>query len=180
LAPASLLSLRSRLNSENPRRVPQRRDGDVRREARAVLAHPHALFLVSAMFHSEAQHLVRSAPRRVLRRKEARKVGTDDLGRAVAFDPFRTGIPTDDHTVRVDHEDRVVVNAIDQESIALFTLPQRFLHEPASRFHLGEVSFRISTPADVADGGCDQNAVCAFQGTQHDLDGKLAALLALP
>ena len=53
--------------------------------------------------------------------------------------------------------------------------------QPAvAAFHLRQMFFRVLAHADVADGGRDQDAFGAFERTQHDLDGKLAAILASP
>ncbi len=53
--------------------------------------------------------------------------------------------------------------------------------QPAvAAFHLRQMSFRILAHADVADGRRHQDAFRAFERAQHDLDGKLGAILAPP
>src|ERR1700722_4753978 len=52
----------------------------------------------------------------------------------------------------------------------------RFQQSAVSALHLCQMSFRFLAHADVADCRRDQNSFCAFQRTQHDLDGELAAI----
>ncbi len=55
----------------------------------------------------------------------------------------------------------------------------RRLQQPAiARLHLGQPGLGGLPDADVADRRGHQHAVAAFQRTQHDLDGKRAAVLA--
>ncbi len=57
---------------------------------------------------------------------------------------------------------------------------RRFQQPAVAAFHLRQMLFRGLAHADVADGGRDQDAFGAFERAQHDLDGKLAAVLAPP
>ena len=53
--------------------------------------------------------------------------------------------------------------------------------QPAvAAFHLRQMFFRVPAHADVANRGCHQRAVRAFERAQHDLDGKRAAIPAPP
>ena len=58
---------------------------------------------------------------------EAREVLADDLVGAVALDALGAGVPGRDVAVGVEHEDRVVLDALDQQAEALLALPQRLL-----------------------------------------------------
>ena len=51
----------------------------------------------------------------------------DDLVGRVALDPLGPGVPGGDVAVGVEHEDRVVPDALDQEPEALLALAQRLL-----------------------------------------------------
>ena len=68
------------------------------------------------------------------RRIEAREVLADDLVGPVALEPLGPGVPGEDVASRVEHEDRVVPDALDEEPKALLALPQFFcrgrLREP--------------------------------------------------
>ena len=46
----------------------------------------------------------------------------DDLFARIALDPFRTGIPIDDVTLRIEHVDRVVGDAFHEQPEAPFGL----------------------------------------------------------
>src|SRR5262249_23591381 len=55
---------------------------------------------------------------------EAREMLTNDLLGPVLLDPFGAGIPGDDAAFGVEHEDRVVFRAFDQETERLFGRPE--------------------------------------------------------
>src|SRR5262245_4430123 len=52
----------------------------------------------------------------VIRRIEPREVRADDLVRTVPFETFCSFVPRDDNPAWVEHEDRVVTNAVEKES----------------------------------------------------------------
>src|SRR4051794_6101141 len=71
----------------------------------------------------------------------------DNLRRLVSLDPLRPKIPAHHPPLGIEHEDRIVLNALDHQPEALFALPQRFLGLLA----LGEVprDFQKSTQLAV-------------------------------
>ncbi len=84
---------------------------------------------------------------------------------AVAELFFRLHIQQNDFSARVHHHHGV---------------GRRFQQPAVSAFHLRQMLFRVLAHADVADRRCYQRAFRAFERAQHDLDGKLAAILAPP
>ena len=81
---------------------------------------------------------------------------------AVAKLLLRPNIQQDDLPSRVHHHHRI---------------GSGFQKAAISAFHLTKVSLGGFAHADVADRCRHQDAFCAFEGTQHDLDGKLTAIL---
>src|SRR5712692_150924 len=76
--------------------VQKRGDDHVRPELRTALAHPPAFVLDPALADRSAKLLLRFAVANVFFGIETRKVPADDLLRPIAFDPFRSEIPTGD------------------------------------------------------------------------------------
>src|ERR1700676_5020389 len=76
---------------------------------------------------SHPEYLLPPAPLDIFRRKEARKVMADNLFASVTFDSFGAGIPTNNHSLRVQHEDRVVLDFVEEHPIFFFALAERFL-----------------------------------------------------
>ena len=70
----------------------------------------------------DLQSSFRDAGRPVLGRVEHRKVLAHDLFARIALDPFRTGIPIDDVTLRIKHVDRVISDALHEQPEASFRL----------------------------------------------------------
>src|ERR1700721_984913 len=73
---------------------------------------------------SHSEYFVRRAPLDIFRRKEAREVMTDNLFASVTFDSFGASIPTNNNSVRVQHEDRVVLHFVEEYPILFFAIPQ--------------------------------------------------------
>ena len=116
----------SRVTLAKPRRVPlaaQRGDHHVRPEPRAVLADAPA-FVLEAARRARRRRSSCSRPCRAmrLRRIEGREVLADDLVGGVALDALGAGVPGRDVAVRIEHEDRVVLHALDQQAEALLAL----------------------------------------------------------
>src|SRR6266705_2076213 len=100
-------------------RVPHRTDHAIGPEARAVLAHAPPFVFLPALARGE-----REQPRRLslchgLRRVEAGEMLPYDLLRPVPLDALRPGIPGGDATRAIQHEDRDVLDALDQPSEGL-------------------------------------------------------------
>src|ERR1700736_3832349 len=81
---------------------------------------------------SHPEYLFRPAPLDIFRRKKARKVMTDNLFASVTFDSFGAGIPTNHHSLWIQHEDRVVLDLVEQYSIFFFAVPERLLCQVCS------------------------------------------------
>src|SRR6185312_6168937 len=88
---------------------------DVRPEARAVLSHAPAVVFVAA-FALGGRELAVVGVRGRLRRVEDRKMFSDHLARFVALDAARALVPRRDVALRVEEEDRVVPDALDERS----------------------------------------------------------------
>ena len=133
---------------EIARLVVHRGDHDVRPEARAVLADAPSLLLVAPVPDRAPQLLGGMVPRDVRLRVEDGEVPADDLVLRVALDRLRTGVPGHDAAVRIQHEDRVVERARDQQrELPILGHPvARSLHER----HRTPVGF---TPGAARRGG---------------------------
>ena len=90
------------------------RDDDVGPKLRAVLANPPALVLEPSLGSGHLQFVGGPAPVERLLRVERREVLADDLVGLVLLDPLGPGVPGGDVAVRVEHEDGVVLHALDQ------------------------------------------------------------------
>ena len=99
----------------------------------AIFPHPHALFFVPAAGSGDGEHLLRAAALDVFRGKETGKVAPDNLFRAVALDALRPGIPAHNLALRVQHENGVVLDSVEQHPVLFFAVPQRLFCLPASR-----------------------------------------------
>jgi hypothetical protein len=88
-------------------------------EERAVLAHPPALFLDVAVVTLGGEHLRGLAGSDVVGRVELGEVLADDLVRLVALDAFRSGVPGEHVTLRVEQEERIVGDAVDESPIVI-------------------------------------------------------------
>ncbi len=101
-------------------------DDHVGPEACAVLAHAPALVFEAALAGGGFQlHL---ALARVLRRIEVGEVLPDDLVGAVPLDALRAHVPGAHPTVRIEHENGIVLDALDQQAEAFSILRVFFLH----------------------------------------------------
>src|ERR1035437_5069848 len=74
----------------------------------------------------QSECLLRLTPFDIFRRKKAGKVVADDLVGSVTFDSFSTGFPTDNLAPRIHHEDRVVLDSVEEHLISCFAFPERF------------------------------------------------------
>ena len=110
----SLVTLAKPLSS--PIIVPQGRDQHVGPERRAVLADPKAFLLVAALGRRDAQLLFGVAALYVLVGVEDREVLPDDLLGLIALDALGPFVPGGDIALGVEHEDGVVLDALDQEA----------------------------------------------------------------
>src|SRR5690606_5979377 len=95
--------------------LPDRVDQDMGTEPAAVLAHPPALGLVTAIARGDAERTLRFAALDVLLRIEPREVLADHLGIGIALDPLAAGVPAQDGARCIEHVDRVIGNALQQQ-----------------------------------------------------------------
>src|SRR5690606_34623999 len=102
--------------AEVSRGVPEGGDDDVRPEPRAVLAHAPTFVLDPTELERELELAPRFARGDFLRRVEGRDVLPDHLARGVALDALRTDVPRGDAALRIEHENRVVDDTLDEQS----------------------------------------------------------------
>jgi hypothetical protein len=150
------------------RGVEQTADYDVRPEARAILAHAPALFLEPPFAPNRVEHSLGLAIRAVLGRVEEGEVLTDDLGRLVAFRLARALVPRRHMPGRVEHEDGVVGDRVDQMMKALLGAPQLLLRLPPLR----------EIPRDLAEAA--QLTLLVPQSGDHHVRPEQRAVLAHP
>ena len=107
--------------------------------------------------------VVGDQPLREALRNDVRHLLPEELVAAVAELLLRLNVQQDDLAALVHHHHRI----------------RRRLQQPAvAALHLRQMLFRSLAHADVADRRRHQDAFGAFQRAQHDLDRKLAAVLA--
>jgi hypothetical protein len=100
-----------------PLRVAERGDHDVRPEERAILAHAPSFLLEVPFAGGRLELVFRMAARDHLLRVEDGEVLPDRFVRGVALELLRACIPAEDVAVRIQREDRVVADALDQQSV---------------------------------------------------------------
>ena len=93
-----------------------RGDHHVGQELGRIPAHPPALGRVPPLLRRRAEFAGRLAAGDVLGREEERVGQADDLGVGIAEDAFGPGVPADDRAVRIEHEDGVVGDALDEQA----------------------------------------------------------------
>jgi hypothetical protein len=134
-------------------------------EARAILANPPAFVLDAALDRGGFQ----LAPRlrwRVAGWIETGQVFAEDFEVLVSEDLLRAGIPGGHVAVRVQHENRVVTDSLDQCPEAYLALLEGFLVAAA----LGQVACHL--------GEADQCAIAVAQGGDDDVGPEAGAILA--
>jgi hypothetical protein len=107
--------------------VLERRDDDAGPEARAVLAYAKALVLEAPLAEHRREDRLRPARGALLGRVEDGEVLSDDLLRLVPLDLLRAEVPGGDVPGRVEHEDRVVGDGVDELVEALLRSAERLL-----------------------------------------------------
>src|ERR1700686_1391042 len=93
------------------RTIPQGSNHYVRPEPRTILADAPAFVFDPALADRSPKLLFWFAVLDVLVGIEAGEVSPDDLFRPIAFNPFRSKVPTNDPPVPAKHENRIVFNA---------------------------------------------------------------------
>ena len=107
--------------------VAQGRDDDMRPEGHPILADPPALGLDLPCGHRHLQFVLGPLLRPVFRAIHAREMLADDLIRFVPLHALGPGMPTDDVSRRIEHENGLVLHPLHQQAEARFMLPQRGL-----------------------------------------------------
>src|SRR5207248_2397198 len=100
-------------------RIAQRRDDDVRPEPRTVLADAPAFVLETAFLGRDAQRALGLSREGVLAWVEGGEMMPDDVRRLVALDPLRALVPGHDVPGRIEKEDGVVDDGVDEHREAL-------------------------------------------------------------
>jgi hypothetical protein len=114
--------------------VVDRIDHDACPEPTAVLADAPALGLMPSFRRGSQERAPRHALPLILLRVEAREVLSDDLFGAITLDAFGAAVPRRDSSLRIEHEDRVVLDSLHQQLELLFALSQCLIH--VARFGL--------------------------------------------
>ena len=115
------------ITAENAALVTNRRDDDVRPETRTVLADAPTFLLESSLGLRNAQLHVGFPGGDVLGCVEAGEMLAEDFLRPVALDALGTGVPAGDAPLRIEHEDRVVLDAFHHEAKAFLALHRLFV-----------------------------------------------------
>src|SRR6266853_1166053 len=108
---------------EMSRFISYRRDDHIGPETRAVFPDAPSFILKAALHRCPVQLRLGQSPFDGVRRIETRKMGANDLFGGIPFDMRRTRIPRLYDSLRIEHEDRVVLDACDQSTKSLFALP---------------------------------------------------------
>ena len=148
--------------------VPDRINDDAGPEPAAILAHPPAFGFERPVVLRRTQRLHRYARGAIRVGVEAGEMLADDFSGGITLQPLRTRIPVRDVPGRIEHEDGVVDDALDQQAKALLTLPQGLLG-----------SLAIS---DVAGDLCEADQVAGVvpDGVDDDARPEATAVLAHP
>ena len=104
--------------------IADRIDHGARPEPASIFADPPALRLVLAGPRRGLDRLVRNLPFPIFIGIEAREMLSDDLFARIALDALRAGIPIDDRSAGIEHENGVVGYALDQNPKPAFAVLQ--------------------------------------------------------
>src|SRR5471030_3232807 len=91
------------------------RDVDVRPEGRAVLAHSPAFVFHMADLPRDGQLARWLARRGLFRQIKLREMPADDFLARVSLDARRARVPADHEALRIEHENRVILDTVDQQ-----------------------------------------------------------------
>src|SRR5581483_9414173 len=129
---------------------------DVRPEAGSVLADAPALLFEAPFLFRDLQVVLRLAGGTFLGRVKEGEVFADDLFRRVALDPLRAVVPRSDVARGIEHEDRVVLHAVDEQAEQLLAAAELFLLLAMAGHvarDLGEADERAALVAQRGDHG---------------------------
>src|SRR6185437_6097479 len=141
---------------------------DLRPVGRTVLADSPSLELHLARAAGSRELVPRSVRDDVLGSIEIGEVAAEDLLRAVAGDALGPCIPGAHEPARIEHEERVIVHALDEEPEALLALAQFLLASAA----LGKVARDLGEALELA--------ALVAQGRDDDVGPEPSAVLTQP
>ena len=141
---------------------------DVGPEARAVLSDPPGLFLEASGGGGQLQLAFRLSRADLLGRIEAGEVLPDDLLRGVSLDVLGPPVPGRHPAFAIEHEDGVVLHALDHQAQPLLGLAELLLCPAA----LGQVARDL--------GVADQFSIAVVDAADHDVRPEAGAVLADP
>ena len=104
--------------------IAYRIDDDACPKEGAILANAPALFLVAAAFQCKPERTRGPAGGLICAGVEAGEVLPDDFFRPVAFDALTTGIPVGNHAVGIEHIERIIGDAIHQQTKMSLAIPE--------------------------------------------------------
>ena len=139
--------------------------------AGAVLADPPAFLFEPARSDGGLERESRLPVGDLRRRIEAGEVPAEDLVGLVAGDAFGPGVPAHDVAVRVEHEDGVVLHALDREAVPLLARLEIFRRVLGTGH--GSLAIRSVSPSDrVSGAGSGNLAVSGDTPTIHAWDSS--------
>src|SRR2546430_1982663 len=133
-----------------------RGDDYVRPEAAAVLSDPPALLFDAPFGTGDFEIVLRLTILLVLGRIEEREMLADDLVRPVALDALRAVVPAGHIAVRIEHEDGVILHAVDEQAEHLLALAQALFVFAMPRHVAGDLREADERSGVVAQRGDDR------------------------
>src|SRR6266516_3428518 len=103
-------------------------DHDACPEPTAILADAPALGLMTPFGRRSQERAHGQVLPLVFLRVEARVVLSDDLFGAITLDAFGSAIPSRDSSMRIEHEDRVILDCLHQQLEMPFAVSQCLVH----------------------------------------------------
>src|ERR1700683_5159779 len=100
--------------------VVDRSDDHLCPELRPVLAYAPLFIFESAIADSNCKRVFRLSPSNIRLRVEMRKMPANDLVGTISFDTLRALVPGGYKTPGIEHHDRIILDALQQESEPLF------------------------------------------------------------
>ncbi len=91
-------------------------DDDVCPEPRAVLANPLRFVFIFALRQRDCERSGRLPASAILLRIEAREIVANDLVGLIALDQFGPDIPVGNPAIHIEHIDRIVAHALNQQT----------------------------------------------------------------
>ena len=135
-------------------------------EGAAILANPEAFLLIAALARGGGKCACRLAGGAIFFDIEAREMLPDDLLRRIAFDALCALIPACDRAVRIQHINRIIGHALDQQAeLFLMLLDRRFRLPP-----FGQIARDLGETEKLAGRRTD--------GIDHHICPEAAAILA--